>query len=70
VHYTLHFDGRKRRIRRSLGTRAIDVAIQRRDELLSRLAAEGEPVPERRPTRTTLAIAVSPVALRYLCLTT
>ena len=51
VHYTLHFGGRKRRIRRSLGTRAIDVAVQRRDDLLGQLACEGEPVPERRPRR-------------------
>ncbi len=49
VHYTLHFDGRKRRIRRSLGTAALDVAIERRDELLNRLAREGEPVSQRRP---------------------
>lgn len=47
VHYTLHFDERKRRIRRSLGTSTLDVAVQRRDELLARLAREGEPVPER-----------------------
>ncbi|MEX0670840.1 MAG: hypothetical protein WD060_10335 [Pirellulales bacterium] len=51
IHYTLHFAGRKRRIRRSLGTPAIDVALHRRDELLTRLAHEGEPVPERRPCR-------------------
>jgi hypothetical protein len=51
VHYTLHFDGRKRRIRRSLGTAVVAVAMQRRDELLARLAHEGEPVPKRR-TRT------------------
>jgi hypothetical protein len=70
VHYTLHFEGRKRRIRRSLGTRAMEVAIQRRDELLARLAAEGEPVPERRQSRTTMAITVSPAALRCLWLTT
>ena len=51
VHYTLHFGGRKRRVRRSLGTRAFDVAVRRRDDLLARLACEGEPVPERRPRR-------------------
>ena len=51
VHYTLHFAGRKRRIRRSLGTRRVEEAIQRRDSLLVRLAREGEPVPERRPRR-------------------
>jgi hypothetical protein len=48
VHYTLHFDFRKRRIRRSLKTRLLEVAIQRRDELFARLAAEGELV-ENRP---------------------
>lgn len=49
VHYTLHFEGRKRRIRRSLGTGTVAVAIERRDDLLARLAREGEAVPERRP---------------------
>ncbi len=49
VHYTLHFDFRRRRIRRSLGTRNLDEAVRRRDELLARLAREGEPVRERRP---------------------
>ena len=44
VHYTLHFDFRKRRIRRSLKTRSLEVAIQRRDELFARLQAEGEPI--------------------------
>jgi hypothetical protein len=47
VHYTLHFDFRKRRIRRSLKTRSLEVAIRRRDELFARLIAEGEWVPER-----------------------
>lgn len=51
VHYTLHFDGRKRRIRRSLGTTAVAVAVARRDELLERLARDGEPVPKRSPRR-------------------
>jgi hypothetical protein len=49
VHYTLHFDHRKRRIRRSLGTSDLAIAVRRRDALLARLAAEGEPVPERTP---------------------
>lgn len=49
IHYTLHFDGRKRRIRRSLGTAVLDIALERRDELLNRIAREGEPVPQRRP---------------------
>ena len=51
VHYTIHFDCRKRRIRRSLRTRSLDVAIRRRDELFARLAAEGETVPDRRTPR-------------------
>ena len=51
THYTLHFAGRKRRIRRSLGTSSLEVAVQRRDELLVRLAREGEAVPEQRPRR-------------------
>jgi hypothetical protein len=50
VHDTLHFDFRKRRIRRSLNTRCLEVAIQRRDELLARLTAEGEEI-EARPMR-------------------
>ena len=70
VHYTLHFGGRKRRIRRSLGTRAIDVAVQRRDDLLGRLACEGEPVPERRPRRRALAGPASQDGLHNLALTT
>lgn len=47
IHYTVHFDGRKRRIRRSLRTSHEDVAVRRRDEVLERLAREGEAVPER-----------------------
>ena len=51
VHYTLHFDHRKRRIRRSLETSSVEEAIRRRDELFARIAVEGEDVPERRPRR-------------------
>lgn len=47
-HYTLHFEGRKRRIRRSLGTKSLEDAIRRRNELFARIEREGEPVPERR----------------------
>lgn len=47
VHYTLHFDERKRRIRRSLNTSDVRVAIVRRDALFARLTTEGEDVPER-----------------------
>jgi hypothetical protein len=47
THYTLHFGHRKRRIRRSLKTRSLDEAIQRRDELFARIARDGEWVEER-----------------------
>lgn len=47
AHYTLHFDDRKRRIRRSLKTRSLEEAIRRRDELFARIAHEGEWVEER-----------------------
>lgn len=48
VHFTLHFDHRKRRVRKSLGTRSLAEAIARRDALLLRIERDGEPVPERR----------------------
>ncbi len=51
IHYTLHWEGRKRRIRRSLKTSDVATAIARRDELFARLRTEGEEVPERRPRR-------------------
>jgi len=51
-HYTLHFGNRKRRIRKSLGTSDLQVAIDRRDALFARITAEGEEVPERRPRCT------------------
>ena len=51
VHYTLHFDNRKRRIRRSLKTADVRVAIARRNALFAKLATEGEDVPERPPRR-------------------
>lgn len=47
AHYTLHFDHRKRRIRRPLKTRSLDEAIRRRDELFARIARDGEWVEER-----------------------
>jgi len=52
VAYTLHFDSRKRRIRRSLGTKCLTAAIRLRDELFARIERDGEEVPERRPRRT------------------
>jgi hypothetical protein len=44
----LHFSGRKRRIRRSLGTSCVEEAIRRRDELFARIERDGEEVPERK----------------------
>ena len=49
VAYTLHFGGRKRRIRRSLGTKCLAEAIRLRDELFTRIEQDGEDVPERKP---------------------
>ncbi len=48
LHYTVHFDHRVRRIRKSLRTRCLTEAIARRDEHLGQIAAQGEVVPERR----------------------
>ena len=64
VHYTLHFDHRKRRVRRTLGTHALDEAVRRRDELLARLARDGEPVPDRgrRPHVAVIAAKTSTFA--------
>jgi hypothetical protein len=70
VHYTLHFDGRKRRIRRSLGTRVVDEAVRRRDELLAQLARQGEPVPERRLPRPELESPATAAGAEHLSLTT
>lgn len=47
-HYTLHFDHRKRRIRRSLRTRDLERAIQLRDELFAHIREHGEFVAPRR----------------------
>lgn len=47
VHYTVHFDHRKRRIRRSLQTRSLTEAILRRDSLLLQITSDGEALPER-----------------------
>ncbi len=49
VHYTLNFDFRTRRVRRSLETAVLAEAIRRRDALFERLTMEGEWVPERDP---------------------
>ena len=45
VHYTIHFDHRKRRIRKSLQTHSLAEAIARRDALLTRIEHEGAFVP-------------------------
>lgn len=55
IHYTVHFDHRKRRIRRSLKTRSLADAIERRDHLLEKATLIGEVVPDR---STTTAAAV------------
>ena len=52
VAYVLHFDGRKRRIRRALGTSCPNEAIRRRDALFARIERDGEEVKERRPNRS------------------
>ena len=41
IHYTLHWEGKKRRIRRSLATREFEAAIRLRDECFARIDAEG-----------------------------
>ncbi|MEO1991742.1 MAG: hypothetical protein ABGW78_07410 [Pirellulales bacterium] len=50
VHFTLHFDNRKRRVRRSLQTRSLSEAIERRDALLMKIEHEGECIPDRSST--------------------
>ena len=47
IHYTLSWDGRARRIRRSLRTKSEEEAIRLRDELFAKIEAEGEFVPDR-----------------------
>jgi|688.fasta_scaffold54061_2 hypothetical protein len=59
VHYTLNWDGRTRRIRRSLDTKCVEEAVRRRDELFARIDREGEPVPERRPPPTCLPMSIA-----------
>jgi len=49
VHYTLHWDGRKRRIRRSLKTKNVAEAIRRRDDLFERISEEGEEIEDPPP---------------------
>lgn len=68
MHYTIHFDCRKRRIRRSLRTRSLDVAIHRRDELLAELAGRGETVPARCMPRPAACVPMRPDATRDVLL--
>ena len=51
VHFTVHFDHRKRRVRKSLHTHLLTEAIVRRDEILFRIDVEGEPLSERQSIR-------------------
>jgi len=51
VAYTLHFGGRKRRVKRSLGTKCLVEAMRLRDELFARIERDGEEVWDRRRTR-------------------
>ena len=48
VHYVLVWDGRKRRIRRSLRTRDLEEAIRLRDELFAHIREHGEFVAPRK----------------------
>jgi hypothetical protein len=50
VAYTLHFGGRKRRVKRTLGTKSLVEAIRLRDELFARIERDGEEVRDRRLT--------------------
>lgn len=66
VHYTLNFDFRTRRIRRSLETNSLAEAIRRRDALFDRLAREGEWVPDRDPDAdmpAPVAVTLRPVGI-------
>jgi hypothetical protein len=69
VHYTLHWDGRKRRIRRSLRTRDLERAIELRDELFAHIREHGEFVPSRNPDilRLCLPDSVSAVGPSMWC---
>ena len=52
LHYTVHFDHRVRRIRRSLRTRSLSEAILLRDKHLAMIKATGEPVVAREQSST------------------
>lgn len=65
VHYTLNFDFRTRRCRRSLGTHSVEEAVRRRDELFARVQQEGEFVAERsrRPEAPPPTVEPGPIAI-------
>lgn len=52
IHFTVHFDHRKRRIRRSLKTRSLADAIDRRDRVLAHATLIGEVVSDHRSPQT------------------
>jgi hypothetical protein len=52
IHFTIHFGHRKRRIRRSLKTRSLADAIDRRDRVLAHAILIGEVVSDRRCPQT------------------
>ena len=66
--YTLHFGGRKRRVRRSLGTKCLQEAIRLRDELFARIQQHGEEVPERR-SKSQEEGEMRPLLTGLLCVT-
>jgi hypothetical protein len=69
IHFTLHFEGRKRRIRRSLRTRDLERAIQLRDQLFDSIRERGEFVPSRNPDILRLCVpdSVSAVGPSMWC---
>jgi hypothetical protein len=54
VNYTLHWGFRKKRVRRSLKTSRLQVAIERRDSLLEHIALHGEEVSDGSAKRRSL----------------
>ena len=65
VHFTVHFDHRKRRVRKSLQTHLLTEAIVRRDEILSRIDVEGEPLSERQSIRRCESADSHPTASEF-----
>ena len=54
ANYTLHWGFRKKRVRKSLKTSSLEVAIERRDLLLEHIALHGEEVSEGAAKRRSL----------------